>query len=608
MKMNVLRHLVLPWFLLFVTVVAAIVAFGIDFDLQSKHREIYFGVLGLGIFLCLMANFRTLSKAGIWIAHSLPSSLRRSPWGWILRAVLAAVVAFGFYMVGQLPWIPLIWQAAVIPAVFTLALFVGVWSLMGPILTWCSQIAFSRFSAFLLSLPVFVLVPITAVFIGQMILSAYRDSRPESFITQIPDVAVQAEDEAEKPLAASPANTKELEVVASSDTAKEYQALATAGKSCAENTKEISNALTSNGPEDVVYWAVRAVRCTDMKSVIGMTKLAKIMIDHSSPKVRAAAIRAMPRFGQEDVRRIGYLLVKRIGEKEPPEVIEAAASVLARLGADETKWATKRLTALLDNSKTSGIASKVLVHDLKRDDLVAEYVSTHLADEGDGRERAITMICSLPPASRTVAEPNIHHVVAAVKTADAKDPAIGALECMGASGFQAIRQEVVNPARLEKPVAARALAEISDKDNPEALETANNCARDANPEVREWCSQTLGKIGAPALPKILDLLKSNDRDLKASGNNALNFFDDPVAKQELVRVRAENSGWMANKQKLQVAKAVDKALIKIIQDEQQNAQPAANEPAAASSTPAATATKEPAPEASTTDSKVKATE
>jgi hypothetical protein len=55
--------------------------------------------------------------------------------------------------------------------------------------------------------------------------------------------------------------------------------------------------------------------------------------------------------------------------------------------------------------------------------------------------------------------------------------------------------------------------------------------------------------------------------LKASGNNALNFFDDPVAKSELARVRAENSGWMANQQKLQVAKAVDKALIKILQDE-----------------------------------------
>jgi hypothetical protein len=306
----------------------------------------------------------------------------------------------------------------------------------------------------------------------------------------------------------------------------------------------------------------------------------------------------MPRFGYEDVRRIGYLLVKRIGEKEPPEVIEAAASVLARLGSDETKWATKRLTALLDNSKTSGIASKVLVHDLKRDDLVAEYVSTHLSEEGSGRERAITMICSLPVASRSVAEPNISHVVASIKTGDDQDPAIAALECLGAAGFQAIRKEVVTPERLEKPLAARALAEISVKDNPEALETANECARDRDAEVRSWCSQTLGKIGAPALPKILDLLKSSNRDLKASGNNALNFFDDPVAKKELVRVRAENSGWMANKQKLQVAKAVDKALIKIIKDENQNDEPAAAAPSSAA--PAAT---EKAPAASSATEK-----
>jgi HEAT repeat protein len=571
MKMNVLRHLVLPWFLLFLFTVAAIVVLGVDFNLEAKHHEYYFGALGLGIFLCLVANFRTLSKAGIWIAHSLPSSLRRSPWGWIFRAVLAAGVAFGFYMIGQLPWIPLIWQAAVIPGVFTIALFVGIWSLMGPILTWCSQIAFSRFSAFILSLPVFVLVPVTAVFLGQMILTAYRDSRPESFLTRAAELSPSGPATVAEPVATAAPSAKDLEVPASSETAQEFQAMATAGKSCADSTKEISAALTSNGPEDVVYWAIRAVKCTDMKSVIGMTKLAKIMMDHSSGKVRAAAIRAMPRFGHEDVRRVGYLLVKRIGEKEPPEVIEAAASVLARLGVEETKWATKRLTALLDTSKTSGIAAKVLVHDLKRDDLVAEYVSQHLTEEGPGRARAITMICSLPVASRAVAVPAISHVVASIKTGDDDDPAIDALECLGTAGFEAIRKEVLSPERLQKPLAARALAEISVKDNPEALETAKTCARDSNAEVRGWCSQTLGRIGAPALPQILDLLKSSDRDLKASGNNALNFFDDPVAKNELVRVRAENSGWMANKQKLQVAKAVDKALIKIITDENQKA-------------------------------------
>jgi hypothetical protein len=574
MKMNVLRHLVLPWFLLFMATAAGIVVIGLDFRLDAKNHEYYFAALGLGIFLCLVSNFRTLSKAGIWIAHSLPSSLRRSPWGWIFRAVLAAAIALGFFMVGQLPWMPLIWQAAVIPAVFTIALFVGIWSLMGPILTWSSQIAFSRFTAFLLSLPVFVLVPLTAVFLGQMILTAYRDSRPESFMTQqleaareVPSATTSAANPPPTSTAAVIPAAKEVEVTAVSDTAQKLHDLATAGKSCASDTKEVSAAITSNGPEDVVYWAIRAIKCTDMKAVVGMTKLAKIMVEHPSPRVRAAAIRAMPRFGTEDVRRVGYLLVKRIGEREPPEVIEAAASVLARLGVEETKWATKRLTALLDNTKTSGIAAKVLVHDLKRDDIVAEYVSAHLKESGSGRARAITMICALPVASRAVAEASISEVVASIKTADETDPAVEALECMGPAGFQAIRKEVVTPEHLQKPVAARALAEINVKDDPQALETANDCARDSDAAVRGWCSQTLGKIGAPALPKILDLLKSSNKDLKASGNNALNFFDDPVAKSELARVRAENSGWMANQQKLQVAKAVDKALIKILKDE-----------------------------------------
>jgi hypothetical protein len=65
------------------------------------------------------------------------------------------------------------------------------------------------------------------------------------------------------------------------------------------------------------------------------------------------------------------------------------------------------------------------------------------------------------------------------------------------------------------------------------------------------------------LPKILDLLKSNQSELKDAGKNALNYFDDPAAKPELEKIRAENSGWFASKRKLQIAEAINTALLKV---------------------------------------------
>jgi HEAT repeat protein len=567
MKMKVLRHLLFPWVLLFTVIIAVMVMTGVRFHVPEKFNPYVNYCLGVGIFLCLVSNFNTLSKAGIWIAHSLPSSLRRSPWGWILRAFFAAGVAGGFYLMGQLSWIPLIWQAAVIPIVAALCLFVIVRSLMGPILSWSSQIAFSRFTAFVLGIPVFALVPITAIFLGHMVVNAYVASRPE-----MPPAVLTAAIAAEQA-----SNSNEQTAVAEkeheapeSEEAKTFYELATSGKSCADSNKEVQNALNPNGHEEVVYWAIKAVKCTEMKSVVGLPKLAKIMTDHPSAKVRAAAIMAMPKFGIDNVKRIGYLLVKRIAEKEPSDVIEAAASVLTRLGEDERKWAHRRLKGLLDSPKASGAAAKVLVDKLKNGEIVSEYVSEHLPESGEPRARAISMICALPDPNRKAAEPYIEKIVESIKTGSEDDPAIVALGCLGNPGFQAIRQEVTQPQHLDRPVAARALAEMDIKDNTkDALETAKNCAQDKDATVRKWCSQALGELGAPALPQILDLLKSNNSALKDAGQHALNFFNDPVAKQELFRVRAENSGWMANQKKLQIAKAVDTALLKIVTEEAQ---------------------------------------
>jgi len=566
--MNVLRALVFPWLLLFVLIIAAIVGDGVGFHIQDKFPSAGRIALGLGVVLCFYANFRTLSQAGIWLAHSIPSAVKKSPWGWIFRAGVVALVGYVFFLMGQMPWAPVLWHAAVVPLIFAICLFVILRSLMGPILVWCSRVAFSRFSAFVLSIPVFALVPVTAIFLGNMIFTAYQSTRPDFVIVP---VAAETEGETSSETTAGAEAEEKAEIPAKSELALELQALAKSGKSCAEENKKVQNALTPNGPEDVVYWAIAATKCTDMKSVVGLPRLAKIMTDHPNALVRAASMRMMLKFPREDVKRIGYLIIKRISEHEPIEVIEAAAVLLPKLGEEEAKWTVKRLTALLDSPKASAVASKVLVKNLKREDLVASYVSSHLGENSPSNKRAISMICSLPKESRKMAEPHIESVVAAIKTGDATDPAIDALECLGNPGFLAIREEVREPKRLSKPIAARALAEMDVKAEAPAenLETATACAHDKDAEVRKWCSQTLGKIGAPALPQILDLLKSNDKELREAGTNALNFFKDPEAKKELVKVRAENSGWMANNKKIQLAQAVDKALMKILSEEAQ---------------------------------------
>ncbi len=557
MKINVLRNLVLPWILLFTLALSGAVVAGVQYHIQAKDHPAYFISIGLGILLSLVSNINTLSTAGIWITHSLPSSLKYNSWPWIFSALKATLLAGFIYLIGQMPFVPLFWQAFVIPIVFTLAVFVIVWRLMGPILTWSSSLSLSRMAAWTLSLPVFSLVPLTAIFLGQTIVGAYFSSRPELVMMEAhaPSVTIAKallEEKVKESL--PPVIEKRVESL---------KALTVSGKSCNEDSKLIQAALDPKAPEEVAYWGIKALKCAEMKSVVALPRLVSLMMSHSSIKVRVAAIEAMPRFGSENVKRIAYLLYKRINENNPPEVIQATAHVLTGLGETEMKSTSHRLKALLDSKVAGSAAADILVNQLKQDDLVAEYVVQNLSGTAETRDRAVSMICQLPPKLRTMAEPFIDQVVASVKTGSEKDPAMKALGCLGKSGFEAIQQEVLRPQKLERSIAARALSEMDVKDSPGALETAGNCVRDKNDQVRNFCSHSLGKIGVPALPKILDLLKSNDSTMKDAGKTALGFLNDPLAKPELERIRAENSGWMANQKKLQIAKAIDTALIKI---------------------------------------------
>lgn len=562
--MNVLRYLVLPWFFLFILTTAVLVFIEsflpVPFSSINQYAQI---ALAAGILLCLFANFKILTKVGIWLADSLPRSVRMRPWTWILRALLAIGIAALIYFIGQFQSIPLMWQGMVVPVVFTLALFTTIWCLMSLVLSWSSRVAFSRFTALLFSLPIFATVPITALFLGHMVRNAYNASRAD-FIPNISASQLTGENKSsEIKLEAAP--------LARGKSAQSFQALVESGKPCPAEAKEIYAALSSNGPEDNVYWAIKAIKCSEMKSTMGLPKLAKLMTDHPSARVRVAAIRAMPKFGPENVRRLDYLLVKRINEREPLEIIEAVTTVLSHLGESEGKMATNRLKTLLENPRVSSIASKVLVENVKRADLVADYVSNHLASPGAAQINAIQMICSLPPDNRKIAESSIHSIVSSIKTGEESDPAVKALTCLGEAGFEAVRQEVLHPHHLSQAVAAHALAAFDNENNSRSLETTSVCARNEQDEnVRLWCSKILGKVGASALPEILDLLKSDKKSLKESGKNALNSFDDAGAKLELLKIRRENSGWMANKNKIQIASAVSQALNKIEAEEQES--------------------------------------
>lgn len=557
MKFNVLRYLIFPWAVYFVGALAAVIVAGVQFQIQAQEHPFFPLLMAAPALLCLLINIRTLKKAGIWITHGLPSSLRFSYRKWLGKAVLAVLVAGLFYGVGQMSWIPLFWHAFVVPLVFAVALFITVRSLMGPILKWSSNIAFGRTLVFLQSLPVFFLVPLTVTFLGENIVKAYYASRPDY---------VLSEESSPTMVETVKAEVKEdpTTILASTEKALEFQKLADSGQSCHENNKEIQIGLDPKGPADEVFWAVKALKCTELKSVVALPKLVDLMTKHKEPLVRAAAIQAMPKFGTENVKRIGYLLVKRISETEKGPVIEAAAKVLERLGEDEKKWALNRLKNLMDSSsELSSEAAKVISRDMKREEIVAEFVAANLPGEPNARRRAVGMVCYISKANQAAIEPQIENIVATLTTGTKEDPGVKALDCLGPAGLQAIRREVIQPKHLKKVIAATALADMDLRGKPDALVTIEACSLDDDEKVRQLCSQSLGKIGAPALPKILELLNSSDHALSETGRNALNFFDDPSAREELQKVRASNSGWTANNRKLQIAEAIDKALVRI---------------------------------------------
>jgi HEAT repeat protein len=556
MKFNVLRAILIPWTLLFFLSLGFFVAASLKF-FELNDPDLRSAVLYVGGIFCLFTNIGTLNKAGIWIADSLPYSIRRRSMNWFVRALIAVGVAGLFYVIGEAPWMPLFWQGFVIPAVFMICLFVIVRSMMGLILKKAAVVSFTRFFTVIMSLPLIYLVAMTSQFISQNFTNSYFASKP-GIAPVMAAAAVNPNDSEEKEDEVTGAKVPE----AVSKRAQEFQALAESGKPCSEQNSDIRGNLDTRVAEDIGYWAIKAVKCTDMKSIVILPRLADMMMKHKSPAVRAAAVQMMLKYNRDTVKPIAYLLIKYINEKVPKEVMVANASVLSKLGEEERTFAVSRLKSLLDSS-VSQIAAEILVQNMRRPELVTNYVSENLATAGEARERAVAMICLLPNKDRGVATPFIADVTATVKSGTADDPAVAALSCLGTDGLKAIRQEVENPLRLPRPLAAQTLAEMDLKNDKETLKTVEDCLKDSDEMVRKACSQSMGKIGKLALPKILDLLKSSENERKTAGQLALQSLSDPEAQEDLRRARAENSGWMANQRKLQVAKAVANALVRI---------------------------------------------
>ncbi len=564
MKFNVLRSFLIPWILYFVLSVTLLVLAALKLPIKFQDPMLHLAILYVGAFLCLVLNSQTLNKAGIWIADTLPYSVRNSSWSAILRALRAALVAAAFYGIGQLSWIPLYWQGFVIPFVFTVSVFVIVRNLLGLTLKTAGNVTFIRFFIFMVSLPMLFGVGITAQFLSQNMISSYVASQPD-FTPKFMEPSVETEAIAKEAAEdADEAQEVDDKVPAGiSKRAKEFQALAEHNAPCADQNKEIQAALDPKLNEGVAYWAIKAVKCTDLKAVVVLPRLVDLMMKHKSTRVRAAAILMMSKFSRENVKQIAYLLVKRLNENEPKEVLEATAAILSKQGEEERGFVARRMKLLLDSHSSSVAAAEILIQKMGRSDVVADFVSSHLNVNGESRELAIAMICLLPESERSKAAPFIPEITASIKQGRTSDPAMEALACVGPAGLKAVRQEVQHPNKLPRSLAAQALAEMDLKNDPEALKIVDDCLKDTSQEVRKWCSHSLGKIGRLALPQILDLLKSKDASDLESGHMALDSLTDPGAKDELRRVRAENSGWMANRKNLQVASAVSSALVRI---------------------------------------------
>jgi HEAT repeat protein len=581
MKMNIRGWLLAPWVVLFTVVIASIVVAGSKYHIDLRTTKYSIVALIIGILICAYFNFKTITRAGIWISYSVPKNLKPSSWQWLMRVLFAVFVAISFYNIGQISWVPLYWQGFILPIALSLSLLFIITSILSPILIWCANLPFTRFAALMGSSPVLIVLPLSGIFMGDMILRSYEASLPKPLLMKY-KVSLDSTDstdkeKSEKDLKSLHSKNVDARSEASlnnlldpkSERAKRFKVLALSNSSCADEAVSIQSALHERNPDDVVYWATRAVGCANLRPMSAMTKLVDIMLKHGNSEVRASAIRAMSKFKTEIVQNVGYLLVKQINERHPPEIIEAASYVYSRLGGTEYNITMRKLKLLLIHPTLSRPIADIMVRVMNREDLIFEYIVTSLNESSESNERtpikmsAVAMVCSLPKKSLDLLVPHVSSILALVDKGDRNDPAKMALDCMGNSGINAIREEIKTPKILPRVAAARVLSQMDIRNSKEALDTVSSCVYDSDEEMRKICSTSLGKVGVAALPKIIELMSASKDEYKKYGEQALNSLEDPSAKQDLLAIRARNSGWLATQKKLHLVRSIDTTLVRI---------------------------------------------
>lgn len=561
MKINVLKRLLV--FSAIVFFLLNILIIGASLVLRAPAWNLpFFTATLFGIYILLLAFAAyTLFNAGIWIAHSLPTAIKYNRWPWLKWAIAGLVIASLSLALGQMSWMPLIWHGFALPAMFSISLFMVLWGLIAPLLSWSSNIQFSRLTALLLIAPIMALLPLTSFFVSKSLVTSYFKSFPGTYryvVDSIPDIVEDADpvENVEKSPAYMDAN---YEVVTSLKAIK--QAVLT-GNSCAEKKKEVYSLLEKTTPDEQLFWAIKGVRCANFNSAVSFPKLIKLMVEHPNPIIRASAIHAISRYANEPVKSVSYLIVKRIQEKESAEVIEAASMVLKRLGGNEERAAMNRLKSLLTSNQSLAIG-KLLMTQFQAKAEVTDFVSANLSGNSQNRHAAIDLICELPKEDISSLASKVDYVIKDLSNDNRKVQTMKAIGCLGDVAFQAIRAEVMQPKQLPRLVAIKAFSKIRSEFGNEYLETLRTCVGDSQVEVRRWCAKSIGQVGAKALPMILDLLKADTSSLRETGQIALAYLNDPTVISELESLRDKNSGWLATQQNLKIAESIQIALAKI---------------------------------------------
>jgi|GEM_PF-6076377 len=565
MKFNVLRNLLLPWLVFFVFAFSFSLYLQVEMNLRVHEEPLFLAYLGISSLLCFVFNVRTLRAAGIWIAYSLPLSIRFSAWPWLFRAVAAVLVTAISYKIGEEPWMPLLWKGIITPTVAAIGLYFFARSLVGVVLRACANLLLGRTLAFALSIPIFLIVPASVLVLGGLVANTYWESR---------GMNQESLSLGQQQLSGSAGNTSAAAITTSlSETELKLQSAAETPETCAANKTLILSHLSTHQPSPLVLQALKGLRCTENRTVVATQKLLDLILGHSSGQVRAAALSLLPYYGTENLRRISYLLFKKISDKEEAQVVQAAAKILAPLGDLERAFVKNRLVILMNGDVHTLTASRILTETLKEEELVLSWISArlNLGSEASPRQnqgeaatrRAIGMICSVSEGQRKQFEPAINSILAAVKEPSLSDFAVQALHCLGESALVACTRELKEPLHISRKFAARILAGMKLPADSELMRLFEACAKDKDAETGKWCSVNLAKMGSPAIPSIVELLRSKDPLSHQAGKQALESMKDPSAKEALLTIRSMNSGWLANQDKLEVARAAQSALNKL---------------------------------------------